>query len=247
MSVLEITISGTDRMVLVKSNLFNENDIIDFSLLLTYGKVKEIETKEYKKVSLAEFNPKKECDRLVKKLENYNEIRIWYSLGDCEDLNTYYYLVNYLSDKNKIIYSCNVYNECNNSLGSYTPSEIKKLLVNTKLLTKEDISSISLSWKQLEKENDDLRLIEDKKLVSHDFNYLDNKILEILNTYKEPVKYYSLVANLMSNKIYGLCSDLFFSARIDYLIEVGKIEVIKIRKEKNQIGELVDYKYIKIR
>ena len=190
--MLEITISGTDRMVLIKSNLFNDNDIIDFSLLLTYDKIKKIETTEHKKVSLAEFSPRDEYNTLVEKIADYDEIRIWYSSCDSEDLNTYYYLVNYLSDKNKIIYSCDVCNECNFSLGCYSSDEIHKLLLNTKKLMKEEIVNISLSWKQLEKENADLRLVEDNKLVSHNFSFLDNKILKKLKDYKEPVKYFFL-------------------------------------------------------
>lgn len=245
--MLEITISGTDRMVLTKSNLFNDNDIIDFSLLFTYDKIKKIETKEHKKVSLAEFSPKEEYNTLVEKIANYEEIRIWYSSFASEDLNTYYYLVNYLSDKNKIIYKCDVCNGCNFSLGCYTSDEIDNLLLNTKKLTQEEIINISLSWEQLKEENADLRLIQDNKLVSYNFNFLDNKILEKLSSYKEPVKYYSFVGNLMSTKMYGLYSDLFFSARIDYLIEIGKIEIVEIRKEKNIIGELVGYKYIRIK
>ena len=241
--MLEITISRTDRSVLARTNLFNDNDVIDFSLLFTYGKLNKIEAKEYKKVSFSEFSPKEEYNSLIDKIANYGEIRIWYSSCDSEDLNTYYYLVNYLSDKNKIIYSC----ECDYSLACYTPDEINNLLLNTKKLAKEEIINISLSWKQLEKENADLRLIEDNKLVSHDYDFLDNKILEKLNTYMEPVNYYSFVGNLISNRMYGLCSDLFFSARIDYLIENGKIEIVERRKEKNIIGELVDYKYIKIK
>ena len=244
--MLEITISETDRMILVKSHLFNNNDVIDFSLLLTYGKVQGIETEQYKKVSSEEFNPKEEYTILVDKIANYKEIRIWYSSLDCEALNTYYYLVNYLSDKNKIIYCCDICNGCNYSLGCYATNELDNLLLNTKELTKEVMMDISLSWKQLEKENADLRLIEDTKLVSHGFNFLDNIILKTLNKYKEPVQYYSFVVDLMSKKIYGLCSDIYFLARIDYLIEIGKIEIVEIKKEKNIIGNLVDYKYIKI-
>ena len=240
--MLEITISRTDRSVLARTNLFNNDDVIDFSLLFTYGKLDKIEEKEYKKVSLSEFSPKEEYISFVEKIANYEEIRIWYSSCDSEDLNTYYYLVNYLSDKNKIIYSC----ECDYSLACYSSDEINSLLSNTKKLIKEEIINISLCWKQLEKENADLRLIEDNKLVSRDYDFLDNKILEKLNTYVEPVKYYSFVGNLMANRMYGLCTDLFFSARLDYLIETGKIEIVEIRKEKNIIGELVDYKYIKI-
>lgn len=245
--MLEITISGTDKMVLAKSKLFDDNDIICFSLLFTYGKIKKIEAKEYKKVSLAEFSPKEEYNVLVKKIDNYDEIRVWYSSCDCEDLNTYYYLVNYLSSKNKIIYSCDVCKGDNYSLGCYSSDEINNLLLSTKKLAKEEIININLIWKQLEKENSDLRLIEDNKLISRNFDFLDNKILEKLGNYKEPVRYYSFVGSLMSNKMYGLSSDLFFSARIDHLIEIGKIEVAEIRKEKNIIGKLIDYKYIKIK
>ena len=245
--MLEITIGGIDRMVLVRSNLFNANDIIDFSLLLTYGKINKIESQEYKKVSLAEFSPKEQYNELVEKIADYNEIRIWYSSCDSEDLNTYYYLVNYLNSKNKIIYSLDVYNECNSSLGCYAYEEVGKLLLNTKKLTKEEIINISSNWKQLEKENADLRLVEDNKLISHDFDFLDNIILEKLNSYKEPVRYYSFIGSLISSKIYGLSSDLFFSARIDYLIGIGKIEIVEIRKEKNIIGELDGYKYIRVK
>jgi len=242
--LLEITIGATDMRILSMSNLFDKDDIIVFSMLLTYGKIRKIENEEHKKVSFAEFSPKEEYDKLVEKLANYDEIRIWYSHCDCEDLNTYYYLVNYLSNKNKIIYSCDVGNF---SLGGYESNEIDKLLLNTKKLTQEEITNISLYWKQLEIENDDLRLIENNKLVSHNFNFLDNKILEKLSTYDEPVKYYSFVGELMLPKMYGLCSDLFFSARIDYLIEIGKIEIAEVKKEKNHIGKLADYKYIKIK
>lgn len=127
-----------------------------------------------------------------------------------------------------------------------TSDEINSLLSNTKKIIKEEIINISLCWKRLEKENADLRLIGDNKLVSRDYDFLDNKILEKLNTYVEPVNYYSFGGNLMANRMYGLCTGLFFSARLDYLIEIGKIEIVEIRKEKNIIGELVDYKYIKI-
>lgn len=244
--MLEITISGSEKMLLQESKLFDNNDVIDFSLLLTYDKIIGIEDKEYKKVSLAEFNPKREYNNLIEKISEYNEIRIWYSSKECEDLNMYYYLVTLLSSLNKTIYSCNVFDENKYCLGCYTSDEIDKLLINTKKLSKGEIDKITLTWKQLEQENADLRLIEGNKLVSHNFDFLDNLILEELKKYQEPVRYYSFVGELMSNRIYGLCSDLFFSARIDCLIEIGKIKIAEIKKEKNSIGELVNYKYIQI-
>lgn len=94
--MLEITIGGTDRSVLVNSNLFNSDDVIDFCVLHSYGKIKGIENCDFRKISLAEFNPQEEFVKLQNKIQPYKEIRIWYSKTDSEDLNTFYFLINYL-------------------------------------------------------------------------------------------------------------------------------------------------------
>ena len=101
-------------------------------------------------------------------------------------------------------------------------------------------------WQKLLKENGDLRLLENNELVSRSFDFLDNVILEYLSLYDEPVKYYSFIGILISKELFGIRGDLFFSARIDYLINTGKIIVERIVREKNIIGEIVIKKYIMI-
>ena len=54
--MLEIVISESEKNVLTYSNLFKKNDIVSFSLLLTYGKIKNIEQSEYKRVLDVELN-----------------------------------------------------------------------------------------------------------------------------------------------------------------------------------------------
>lgn len=109
--MLEIVISESEKNVLTYSNLFKKNDIVSFSLLLTYGKIKDIEQSEYKRVLDVELNPKCIFNELIEKINDYDEIRIWYSSCDSEGINTYYFLVNYLGNKNKTIYCCDVYNK----------------------------------------------------------------------------------------------------------------------------------------
>ena len=99
--MLEIVISESEKNVLTYSNLFKKNDIVSFSLLLTYGKIKNIEQSEYKRVLDVELNPKCIFNELIEKINDYDGIRIWYSSCDSEGINTYYFLVNYLGNKNK--------------------------------------------------------------------------------------------------------------------------------------------------
>lgn len=242
--MLEIVISESEKNVLNYSNLFKKNDIVSFSLLLTYGKIKDIEQNEYKRVLDVELNPKCIFNELIEKIDNYGEIRIWYSSCDSESLNTYYFLVNYLSNKNKTIYRCDVYDEEYFSLGSYDSSKIEKLLLNTSKLNNDEVNNICLIWEKLLEENGDLRLLENNRLVSHSFDFLDNIILEYLSLYENSIKYHSFIGTLVSKELFGIRGDLFFSARIDYLINTGKIIVDKIVREKNIIGEEKIKKYI---
>lgn len=242
--MLEIVISESEKNVLNYSNLFKKNDIVSFSLLLTYGKIKDIEQSEYKRVLDVELNPKCIFNELIEKIDNYDEIRIWYSSCDSESLNTYYFLVNYLSNKNKTIYCCDVYDEEYSSLGSYDSSKIEKLLLNTSKLNNDEVNDICLIWGKLLEENGDLRLLENNRLVSHSFDFLDNIILEYLSLYEESIQYYSFIGTLVSKELFGIRGDLFFSARIDYLINTGKIIVDKIVRKKNIIGEEKIKKYI---
>lgn len=244
--MLEITIDGTGKYVLKESNLFNESDIISFSLLLSSGNINNIENLEYKKVNDISFSPKEEVKQLKKKVKQYQDIRIWYASRDNEDICTMYYLVNFLSQIDKTIYICDVSDGHSFSLGSYLSNEVEPLLANTKLLTQEQIDIISSYWQKLVMENADLRIIEDNKLVSKEFEYLDNKILEVLSNY-ETIKFYGLIGKCMSNGLCGFWADFIFIFRVNYLIETGKIEVCDVKKEKNLIGEITEQKYIRLK
>ena len=244
--MLEIVISESEKNVLTYSNLFKKNDIVSFSLLLTYGKIKDIEQSEYKRVLDVELNPKCIFNELIEKINDYDGIRIWYSSCDSEGINTYYFLVNYFGNKNKTIYCCDVYNKEYFSLGSYDSTKIEKLLLNTKKLNNDEINNICLIWQKLLEENGDLRLLENNRLVSCSFDFLDNVILEYLSLYDNSIKYHSFIGTLVSKELFGIRGDLFFSARIDYLNNTGKIIVERIVREKNIIGEIVIKKYIMI-
>ena len=67
-----------------------------------------------------------------------------------------------------------------------------------------------------------------------------------MSLYDNSIKYHSFIGTLVSKELFGIRGDLFFSARIDYLINTGKIIVERIVREKNIIGEIVIKKYIMI-
>ena len=64
--MLEIVISESEKNVLNYSHLFKKNDIVSFSLLLTYGKIKDVEQNEYKaKSKNSKYVPSDEAKRKV--------------------------------------------------------------------------------------------------------------------------------------------------------------------------------------
>lgn len=243
--MLELTISDSEKLLLERTNLFNKNNIISFCLLLSYGNLNGLETLSEKKIAQVEVKVKEKLELLESKIINYKEIRIWYSNNDNENMCTVCYLINYLSKYNLNIYLCDVKEEGRFALGCYSEDEIENMLPRTKLLTEVEKNKYINLWYKLKNQNSDLRIVENNTIKSYNFDYLDNKILELLSKEKI-IKYWEFIGKCMMNRIYNFSSDFYFKDRIDYLIKKGVIKIDKIVNEENFFGKKQLTKYISI-
>ena len=90
-----------------------------------------------------------------------------------------------------------------------------------------------------------MRIIDNNVLKSHDYDYLDNKIKEILKETGE-ISYTNLVGKCTGKELCHLHDSIFLESRIEELIKKKEIMITKIKKEKNFIGEETDVKYVKL-
>lgn len=244
--MLELVVSDSEKGLLRDTKLFNDEDIVSFSLLLSYGKIKDLKCAIVREICGYTIDVQDELKLLRENVSDKNDIRIWYSSSDNEDVCTLCFVVNYLSDiKNLNIYVCDASDSEHFSLGSFLVSEVDGLIKRTKKLSDSDKNFYMGLWDKLENENGDLRIIDGDNLISYGYNYLDNKIIELLEKY-DNIYYWSFVGECMSLRLCNFYGDIFFTERINKMIEDGKIIVSKIVTEKNFMGEFVDRKYIKV-
>ena len=245
--MLHIAIGESEERLLKESNQFPQDDFMSFCLILSYGNIKNIEKEEYKEMPVInecwKINIKDKLQELEEKIKHNKNIRIWYSKLDNEDVCNMCFLVYYLSKYNNInIYLSEIGNVWG-GLGSYSLDEIKELIDKKELL--KETSEYKNLWLKLEEENGDIRVYENGSLVSHDFKYLDEKILSVLKEYKE-INYYAFTGRCMADSICNFCSDVFFKARIEDMVEKNIIKINRIEQEKNIVGEIRTIKCISI-
>lgn len=231
------------------------------ALLLNIGSIKDLENTEIKTTCDALIDVKEKIETLKDKLKCNNTVRIWFSSLDSEDYSFFLFVIYLINKINKEI-KINIINVGTIpkneklkygpywSLGCFSPDEIKELLQFERTLTQEEINDISNEWTKLENENADLRIIENKKLKSVSYKFLDDIVLEELSKYKETDEI-KLVAELMKRErdygnIGGLYGTLIFYYRINELKKQNKIKVVRTRLELNAIKELEKRIVIKI-
>ena len=244
--MLEITISGTEKFLLEKTNLFNKENIISFCLLLSYGNIKNI-TQLYKKtVGNCEVNIQDTINLLDSKIKENNDIRLWYSSSDNENMCNLCFLIFYLSKYKDInVYICDVSDEYHWALGTYSCDEIEGLLHKTTLLDSNTRVEYELLWQKLSKENADIRVIDNNTIASYNFDYLDKLILNLLKECGE-ISFEMFIIKCMMNHFCHFYVDIFYKERVNCLIDIGKIKVCRIRKEKDISGQITQSNYIKI-
>lgn len=240
--MLEITISDSDKKILEDTNIFNSNSIMSFCLLLCFGSIKDIEKQKERKIGWIKINVYDKLTELKEMITKYSSVRIWYSSKDNEDVCNVLYLINYLSSYNISIYLCDIYRSNKYYLSSYNKEEIEEFTKKSIRLNDKDINYYKEIWSTLVKENKDIRVV-DSNIKSYSYNYLDEKIIDILKQNKK-IRYWSLVGECLNKRLAGFVMDACFQERIDSLINRNIIKTVRKVKEKNAFGEVVEVVYL---
>lgn len=251
--ILEIVDGIAEKGLLKKTNLFKEENIIEIALLLNIGYIKNLENLKTKTTCDNVINVEEKIELLKEKIKDYKIVRIWYSSLDSEDYNFFMfivYLINKLNkniiikqvDVGKVKKTDKIKFGASWSLGCYDELEVEGLLDFEKDLSPNQIYNISNEWTRLEKENNDLRIIENGKLKSKQYIYLDKKILEELSKHEE-IDETRLIVDLMLREqivhdMGGINGQIIFSYRIKELIKQNKIKIIRIEQKENILGKI---------
>lgn len=243
--MLEVVVGSYEKDLLEETSLFEKENIVDVSLLLSIGNIKNLKKMNIRNVASYSIDVKEKIEELKQKISKSSSIRIWYSNLSNEEVCALYFIINLINDvKNTNIYVCNVASDKYFSLGNYSVSEIKNLLDKTRIMSQEEINLYVNSWNCLEEENGDLRIVRNNKLYSESFEYLHNDILCLLKKYNY-ISYYEFVGECYKSRLCGFDIDVVFIKAIDDLINSGKIQDCKIEQSEN-IKVTPDKRYIKV-
>ena len=118
-----------------------------------------------------------------------------------------------LPNKISVIF-VNEYNKYLPTVGAAIPEEIKELLKYEHKLTKEEKDRYKNEWIKLVNENSEIRLFQNGKIISTNYDYLD----EYIDEYYDENNIRGTVATLMGNDTENnLSSDIY-----NFLIETKK-------------------------
>lgn len=197
-NVIEICFNYADEYTL-KNSILKDNQIIVFLNDFVIGDISDI--------------------NINLDIDFSKKIRIYSSKNNIQEYLSFIYLCNILKNNDIFVVFIDDFLEEANSLGNIAPDEIGEVLKYEKKLTKSEIASYKNEWKNLVKENGDIRLFKNKKVISVPFNYLDNYIKEcIVNNDNDMT-----VAHMMLNDIENHFSDnVCYSLLNKYLKRTSK-------------------------
>lgn len=246
--MLEIVNGEANKFLFDNLEIFENSEIVNLSFLLNVGKIKNIDKQTKRYVCNREIELKEYIDIFTSKINRYKNVRIWYSSIDPED-RCFFLFVIYLINKfyvNKINVSVvNVGKLSVQSVLCFAKNEIKNLFELEEYLNDQQIIQLANEWQILMLENADLRLIENSKIKSFSFEYLDLNMIKFLSKYKEIDKK-RFVINCMEKKLCSICGDLIFEYRINELIKCNKIRIVRNVAVKNVFGKMENRDIISI-
>ena len=174
---------------LYKSSLIN-NDLYGFYQDFTIGNIKDID--------------------IPINIDKDKTIRIWSSRNNTQEYLNFLYFCYKLPNRISVIF-VNEYDEYVYSAGAFNYKEIKELLKYEHKLTKEENDKYKNEWIKLVNENSEIGLFQNGKIISTNYNYLDDYI----DKYYDKNNIRRTVATLMGNDTENnLSSDIY-----NFLIE----------------------------
>ena len=174
---------------LYKSNLIN-NDLYGFYEDFTMGSIKDID--------------------IPINIDKDKTVRIWSSLNDIHEYLSFLYFCYKIPNKISVIFVTE-YDEYAHSVGAVATEEIAKLLKYEHKLTKEEKDRYKNEWIKLVNENSEIRLFKNGKIISTNYDYLD----EYINKYYDKNNIRKTVAALMGNDTENNLCDYIYNFLIE--------------------------------
>lgn len=174
---------------LYKSNLIN-NDLYGFYEDFTMGSIKDID--------------------IPINIDKDKTVRIWSSKSNTQEYLNFLYFCYKLPNEISVIF-VNEYDEYVYSAGALNYKEVKELLKYEHKITTEEKDRYKNEWIKLANENSKIRLFKNDKIISTNYDYLD----EYIDKYYDKNNIRKTVAALMGNDTENnLSSDIY-----NFLIE----------------------------
>ena len=174
---------------LYKSNLIN-NDLYGFYEDFTMGSIKDID--------------------IPINIDKDKTVRIWSSKNNTQEYLNFLYFCYKLPNEISVIF-VNEYDEYVYSAGALNYKEVKELLKYEHKITTEEKDRYKNEWIKLANENSKIRLFKNDKIISTNYDYLD----EYIDKYYDKNNIRKTVAALMGNDTENnLSSDIY-----NFLIE----------------------------
>lgn len=164
----------------------------------------------------------------VKNIESDSKIVIWYGKNASDEIGIRYlsslledrelYQVN-ISESYVKSYGGNSYKP--RAFGECDPEEINHLILTMKKIEMEKCKDLINQWEIIKNSKENLRILQDNKIVGVDENYYDNEILSncSFNFKKAP-----RIIGATMGKAQQLVSDSYIDYRVRRLIESGIVE-----------------------
>ncbi|HIR59604.1 MAG TPA: hypothetical protein IAB38_06090 [Candidatus Onthousia excrementipullorum] len=158
---------------LYKSNLIN-NDLYGFYEDFTMGSIKDID--------------------IPINIDKDKTVRIWSSKSNTQEYLNFLYFCYKLPNEISVIF-VNEYDEYVYSAGALNYKEVKELLKYEHKITTEEKDRYKNEWIKLANENSKIRLFKNDKIISTNYDYLD----EYIDKYYDKNNIRKTVAALMGN------------------------------------------------
>ena len=122
------------------------------------------------------------------------------------------------------------------SWGEVAPELFGTFLINERTLTKEEIHTLSIQWKELQSENSPLRVVKNNIVISANEDYYDNLIHNEFP--KESCKVGELISKAICEQKIPT-GDVFIARRIKSFIQNGELKII-VDNEKEFYESIIE-------
>ena len=229
-NIIEIVSTKSALQLLKKSG--NENIKISLPLSLSVGKLSS--TYPFaRNVDGISYDLNDDFEKLKKISNECQKIRVWSSHLNCDDYCLLLLICYLYSDKEISVIFGEELNWHITTIDAITEKEILKLEKREHVLSKSQKEEYCNEWIEIVNDNEELRYMINGKVVSCNYDYFSNKIIEILESTGK-ISLNKFVTDLMIKPIIPnvVYSDWVYIFLIERLEKRGKIKIEIINNEK---------------